>query len=72
MICYKNPKNTRVKSTMLFQILNREGEIGYWIGVAFWGQGLIPEAVNKIIQYAFERFLKTDLLAYYRKETGKK
>ena len=22
-----------------------EGEIGYWIGVPFWGQGLIPEAV---------------------------
>ena len=21
-----------------------EGEIGYWIGVPFWGQGLIPEA----------------------------
>jgi len=31
-----------------------EAEIGYWIGVPFWGQGLIPEAVRTIMQYAFE------------------
>ena len=30
-----------------------EGEIGYWIGVPFWGQGLIPEAVRELIRYAF-------------------
>ena len=28
-----------------------EGEIGYWIGVPYWGQGLIPEAVKKLIEY---------------------
>ncbi|MFY9120271.1 MAG: GNAT family protein, partial [Syntrophomonadaceae bacterium] len=27
---------------------------GYWIGVPFWGQGLIPEAVNELIRYGFE------------------
>lgn len=31
-----------------------EGEIGYWIGVPFWGQGLIPEAVRELIRYSFE------------------
>ena len=31
-----------------------EGEIGYWIGVPFWGQGLIPEAVREVIRRAFE------------------
>ena len=31
-----------------------EAEIGYWIGVPYWGQGLIPEAVREIIRYAFE------------------
>ena len=30
------------------------GEIGYWIGVPFWGQGLIPEATRKIMQHGFE------------------
>ena len=31
-----------------------EAEIGYWIGVPYWGQGLIPEAVREILRYAFE------------------
>ena len=31
-----------------------EAEIGYWIGVPYWGQGLIPEAVRKMMQYGFE------------------
>lgn len=33
---------------------NDEGEISYWIGVPFWGQGLIPEAMRRIIRYAFD------------------
>lgn len=31
-----------------------EGEISYWIGVPFWGQGLIPEAMRRLIRYSFE------------------
>lgn len=30
-----------------------EAEIGYWIGVCFWGNGFIPEAVKKITDYGF-------------------
>lgn len=33
---------------------HREAEIGYWIGVPYWGQGLIPEAVGELIRHAFE------------------
>lgn len=36
------------------KISNDEGEIGYWIGVPYWGQGLIPEAVKEILRYGFE------------------
>ncbi len=31
-----------------------EAEIGYWIGVPFWGQGLIPEAVQELQRYGFK------------------
>lgn len=30
-----------------------EAEIGYWIGVPYWGKGLIPEAARVLIAYAF-------------------
>ena len=35
------------------ELPENEGEIGYWIGVPFWGRGLIPEAVREIIRHAF-------------------
>ena len=31
-----------------------ECELGYWIGKPFWGQGMIPEAGEAILRYAFE------------------
>ena len=31
-----------------------EAEIGYWIGVPFWGQGYIPEAVRFLLRRCFE------------------
>ncbi|MDE5555014.1 MAG: GNAT family N-acetyltransferase [Muribaculaceae bacterium] len=30
-----------------------EAEIGYWIGKPYWGQGLIPEAVNALLNHSF-------------------
>ena len=30
-----------------------EGEVGYWIGVPFWGQGLIPEGVRELLRHGF-------------------
>ncbi len=43
-----------------------EGEIGYWIGVPYWGQGLIPEAVRRLQRYGFEELrLKKIWCAYF-------
>ena len=33
---------------------NNECEVGYWIGVPYWGQGLIPEAVKALQKRSFE------------------
>ena len=30
-----------------------EAELGYWLGVPYWGQGLIPEAAQALLQYGF-------------------
>lgn len=38
----------------LTKMTENELEIGYWIGKPFWGQGLIPEAVKRLQEYAFE------------------
>lgn len=32
----------------------QEAEVGYWIGVPFWGQGLIPEAVEALLYRCFK------------------
>ncbi|MBO4769738.1 MAG: GNAT family N-acetyltransferase [Clostridia bacterium] len=31
-----------------------EAELGYWIGVPYWGRGLVPEAAKELLRHAFE------------------
>ncbi len=31
-----------------------EAELGFWIGVPYWGQGLVPEASGELLRHAFE------------------
>ncbi|WP_101772231.1 GNAT family N-acetyltransferase [Peptostreptococcus faecalis] len=42
------------KESNLEDLPEDEGEVGYWIGVPFWGRGLVPEATKKLIEYGFE------------------
>lgn len=42
-----------------------EMEIGYWIGVPFWGKGYIPEAVRRLQKHAFEDLNCTALWCGY-------
>ncbi|MBR8657456.1 GNAT family N-acetyltransferase [Achromobacter sp. Marseille-Q0513] len=37
-----------------FEIADDEAEVAYWIGVPYWGQGLIPEAVGELMRHGFE------------------
>jgi [ribosomal protein S5]-alanine N-acetyltransferase len=37
-------------------IHRRTAEIGYWLGEAFWGRGIMTEAVRAVTDYAFETF----------------
>ena len=31
-----------------------ECEMGFWLGKPFWGQGIVPEAVQELLRHAFE------------------
>ena len=31
-----------------------EAELGYWLGVPYWGNGLVPEASRELLRHAFE------------------
>ncbi len=42
-----------------------EREIGYWIGVPYWGQGLIPEAVRELQRHCFEELFCSVLWCGY-------
>ncbi len=42
-----------------------ECELGYWLGKPFWGQGIIPEAVEEMLRHAFEDIAMTQVWAGY-------
>ena len=44
---------------------DNECEIGYWIGEPYGGQGLIPEAINELLRYAFEDLRQTTVWCGY-------
>lgn len=31
-----------------------EMELGYWLGVPYWGRSIVPEAARKVLRHAFE------------------
>ena len=31
-----------------------EAELGYWLGVPYWGRGFVPEAARELLRHAFE------------------
>lgn len=36
-----------------FPIGDNDAEVSYWIGVPFWGKGLIPESIKEIVHHGF-------------------
>ncbi len=42
-----------------------EAEIGYWIGVPYWGRGLIPEAVKALLRRCFVELGHSGLWCVY-------
>ena len=50
-----------------------ECEMGYWLGRPFWGQGIMPEAVNEMLRHAFEDCgMRKVWIGYYEGNTKSK
>ncbi len=39
----------------LLDIAGEEAELGYWVGVPYWGRGIATKAVGAVVACAFER-----------------
>ncbi|NLM52496.1 MAG: GNAT family N-acetyltransferase [Firmicutes bacterium] len=37
-----------------YDLQNKSAEIGYVLSRKYWGQGIMPEAVSRVLQFAFE------------------
>ncbi|HGK7331894.1 TPA: GNAT family N-acetyltransferase [Streptococcus suis] len=45
---------------------DKEAELGYWLGRDYWGQGLVSEAIRKLLCHAFETLkLETVWCGYF-------
>lgn len=50
-----------------------EAELGFWIGVPYWGRELVPEAAKEMLRHAFEDLkLKRVWCGYYEGNTKSK
>ena len=50
-----------------------ECELGYWLGVPYWGRGIVPEAAREMLWHAFEELnLERVWCGYYDGNTKSK
>ncbi len=56
-----------------FDLPNTQAELGYWLGVPFWGHGITTEASKEIVRHGFED-LKLDKIwcGYFDENTQSK
>ena len=43
----------------------KRAELGYWIGVPYWGQGFATEAANAVIAFGFETLRLNEIYAHH-------
>ena len=53
------------------EMQHRRAEIGYWIGVPFWGNGYATEAAREVVRYGFERLNLNRIFATHFKGNEK-
>jgi len=46
---------------------HRSAELGYWIGMPYWGNGYATEAASAVVRYGFERLNLNRIFAHHFK-----
>lgn len=54
-VCLKDGTLIGTVSLMSFCTNHSRGELGYWIGKHYWGQGYCTEAVRELVRFGFEQ-----------------
>lgn len=44
---------------------HERAEIGYWLGVPFWGCGYVTEAAAAVVEYAFDKLAMNRVFAFH-------
>ena len=52
-ICNRRSNELLGAISLDIDAMHRHGEIGYWIGARYWGNGYATEATQAILEYAF-------------------
>ena len=39
--------------SLIIELQHRKAELGYWIGIPFWGHGYATEAARAVLEYGF-------------------
>ncbi|WP_040557003.1 GNAT family N-acetyltransferase [Reinekea blandensis] len=60
-----NTQDAIIGTVSLSQIHQGCGNLGYWLGVPFWGQGIATEAAREMVRYGFEEFGLTTIVAQH-------
>lgn len=45
-----------IGTVSLSQMTKNDGNLGYWLGVPYWGNGCCTEAVEALVDFAFKEF----------------
>lgn len=45
-----------IGTVSLSQMTETDGDLGYWIGFPYWGNGYCTEAVEALVEFAFKQF----------------
>lgn len=64
----KRQNSELVGAMSISGIANGVGELGYWIGTPFWGQGIATESAQALLQFAFSEVKLSKVIAYHLPE----